>query len=137
VVSFGESFKLEVSSVKHEKPVAGRPTSNFTVDTSHSAEGRFCKTKPSLGGLGYMGNGSGHVGRLRRDVKCAKQSQIWEGWGMWVRPVIVWRSAWKGKCAKQDACDKKSRGYRIGISLYFVCIYAIFWVDRSGRAGIL
>ncbi len=38
------SFKLEVSSFKLEKQMVG--TSNFTLYTSHSAEGRSCKTHP-------------------------------------------------------------------------------------------
>jgi hypothetical protein len=38
------TFKLEVASVKRAKPMVG--TSNFTLYTSHSAEGRSCETKP-------------------------------------------------------------------------------------------
>ncbi len=40
----GRSFKFEVSSFKLEKQMVG--TSNFTLYTSHSAEGCSCDTKP-------------------------------------------------------------------------------------------
>ncbi len=60
--SWRRTFKLEVSSVKQEKQMVG--ASNFTLYTSHSAEGRSCETKPIS------------VGRpeLRR-AKCAKRTQ--------------------------------------------------------------
>jgi hypothetical protein len=45
--SLGRSFKFEVSSVKREKPMA--ESSNFTLYTSNSAEGRLCETNPISG----------------------------------------------------------------------------------------
>ena len=42
------SFKFEVSNVKQEKQMVG--TSNFTLHTAHSDEGRFCETKPISAG---------------------------------------------------------------------------------------
>jgi hypothetical protein len=43
-------------------------------------QGKMCETKPNLGGLGYLGKGrSWYVGRLRRKVECAKQTQFSAG----------------------------------------------------------
>jgi hypothetical protein len=65
MISPGASFKLEVSSMEQPRPVARRPASSFTLETSHPAEGRFCKTEPiRRSGSSYL------VARVSRRCLC-------------------------------------------------------------------
>ena len=54
--------EFQVGGVKCEAREASGQPPYFRLQTSHSAEGRFCETKPNLGGLGHVGKGGPRVG---------------------------------------------------------------------------
>jgi hypothetical protein len=74
VVSFGESLNSGVPSIGQEMPVL--PPTSFARETSCSAEGHLCKTKPNLRGLGNVGKGSRRVGAAPLGSETCKTNPI-------------------------------------------------------------